>query len=420
MITKNSLFIWCYVICIFTQTMIPWLIALLAILSFLARPLAFISTSGVIRSWRVHGEWALPLILILISTVNSGSNLVSISYFLNFISMYFLVVFAVSKIKVIDIAKILSAIMVVSLLGACFQFIYFFKANTALLSELSFIFSDRNYLGMYLAAGYIANLYLLMMDNSQKNFSRKLILIIVPLFMFALGSRSALLGLLCGICAFFYFLRRNHRLIIFFVIAIFIALVINIVLPTDFLVNLRMLNAESSTSDSDIIRFSLILISLDLFFQNPILGVGPNLFLVYSGQFLHDMALDLAAGIHLSDGLVTHNSFLQYFVELGVVLGAFVVWRILMILRLYFIFRSRPLLLKERQGLAFLFSSSFVFLISGNFLNLHSSIFFIFVVFGLERMIRRGGFKMKSYILVPVSIDGVSQQGKRKTGQVLT
>jgi hypothetical protein len=186
-----------------------------------------------------------------------------------------------------------------------------------------------------------------------------------------------------------FFLRATRKLLFPIIIICLVVFVLYFILPSNLILNLRFFNPASSTGDSEIIRLSLILSAFEIFLQSPFFGIGPNLFMLKSGVYLSDLAPNLMSGLNLSDGLVTHNSYIQYFVELGVFVGSYVIYRLLKTFRLFFVAASIKMGAARRNDLAFLFSVSSAFAVSGFFLNLHSAIFFIFFIFAMDVFVLR-------------------------------
>ncbi len=95
------------------------------------------------------------------------------------------------------------------------------------------------------------------------------------------------------------------------------------------------------------------------------------------------------SGLNLSDGLVTHNSYIQYFVELGLIAGLFVFYRLIKTFFIFYKLVRVNMKSSTRRSLAFLFAISTAFFVSGNFINIHSAVFFIIFVFGMREYVLR-------------------------------
>jgi O-antigen ligase len=184
----------------------------------------------------------------------------------------------------------------------------------------------------------------------------------------------------------FYF-NKGFKFYLVSLLVVFLAFALFAIMPASLLENLRLFNADSSVGDSDVIRLVLISAAISLFIENPIYGVGPNMFQVMSGQFLG--ALQTTQVLDLTDGLATHNSYLQYIVELGMFMGLLIIYEVGRLLRTYIIYRSRPAYKQQQAQLKFIFSIAVVFMVSGALINIHSSIFFILALFGIERIIKK-------------------------------
>lgn len=367
---------------ILLQTVIPVLLGLFAVVAMVLKPSILVSPrrSGII----IHVDWLFAFLIIAMSTVNSGSNSQSISYIFTFVSMYILVRYSVVQTSIDTIARVLYVIMIVSLLGMIGEFFIKYNANPAFLSEVSFVFSDRNELGMYLAGGYMACLYLVKKQVGYNRYVNKLLLVLIPVLLILLASRSALLALFMGVL--FYF-NKSFKFYLVSLLVVFLAFALFAIMPASLLENFRLFNADSSVGDSNVIRLVLISAAVSLFIENPIFGVGPNMFQVMSGQFLE--TLQTFSVLDLSGGLATHNSYLQYIVELGMFMGLLIIYEVGRLLRTYIIYRSRPACKQQQAQLKFIFSIAVVFMVSGAFINIHSSIFFMLALFGIERIIKK-------------------------------
>ena len=95
------------------------------------------------------------------------------------------------------------------------------------------------------------------------------------------------------------------------------------------------------------------------------------------------------SGLNLSDGLVTHNSYVQYFVELGIIAGLFVFYRLIKTISFFYNSVGLQLESSTRKSLAFLFAISTAFSVSGFFINIHSTVLFVFVLLGMREYVLR-------------------------------
>lgn len=370
------------------ESMFPSSIVLMAIFSFLLAPSLFLN--GFKKYYFLENcKWMAILLSIMVTTAVTGLNSVSISYLVNYGSMFFLVTYISARLSVKNISEIFYIISMVSLIGIFWQFFMVNRGDINSLSEMRFVFSDRNDLGLYLVAGFFANLYVIRLNGETGVTLRKINLITIFIILILLGSRSSLLAFSLAVTTFMFTMRSLHKLFALCIIIFTFMVAMYFLLPSNIISNLRLFNPESSIGDSDIIRFSLIIAAIELFIQSPFFGVGPNMFLVKSGAYLNDLAPNLMSGLNLSDGLVTHNSYAQYFVELGIFVGLFIIYRLIKIFRLFFHVYSIKMSENKRLGIAFLFSITSAFAVSGFFLNLHSTIFFIFVIFGMDVLVLR-------------------------------
>lgn len=376
----NHFLVWLCVASLFLVLIAPQSIALIGLIC-----------AGVLPQNKISITWAIMTFIIVASFVNSGAQAVSLSYVAHFFSLYFVIRMAVYRLKVIDVALSFYLIVLISIVGVGIEFIFWRHGQLSELSQLSFVFNDRNYLGAYLSAGFMACLYISQL--STKPFFKAIstvFMILVPVLLLQIGSRSAVLSFVTGILCYAYVQRAQPRLVVPFAGLVLVAgFFIYSVAPSDVLANFRLFREDYSKDDSALIRLQLLLIAGHLFLDNIWFGIGPNLFIPNSGGYLTDISHELVRPMDLSSGLATHNSYVQFFAELGIVLGLIVCYKLLRLIRLVVsIVKSRPDKRKS-HAVAFLFSFSAVFAVTGLFLNLHSSIPFMFVLFGMEHFMRR-------------------------------
>lgn len=366
---------------ILLQTAVPALLGIFALIAMALKPSIIITRrAGVV----IYLDWLFALLIILASTLHSGASVQSISYVLTFVSMYVLVRYAVAQITIDTIARVLYLIMVISLFGVIGELAAKYNGSLYFLPAVSFVFSDRNELGMYLAAGYISCLYLVRYQAEYNTVVNRSLLLVVPVLLVILASRSALAALFLGVLFSF---NRGFKFYAVGLVVILFAFGLFALVPPVFLENFRLFNAESSVRDSDIIRWVLTSAAIGLFIENPVFGIGPNVFQAISGDFLE--ALPTAQVLDLSGGLATHNSYLQYFVELGMFMGLLIIYEIGRLFTTYIRYRSHAAYRQQQAQLRFIFSMAVVFMVSGAFINIHSSLFFMLAVFGVHRIIKR-------------------------------
>jgi len=389
-IKRTSILVWSGVLFILMQTesMLPSLIAGVALILLLGSPGIYISNHKVYIFTR-YRQWLFVLLIIAMSTLLSGLNNVSVSYLINFLSIFCITTYCSKRFTPIIIAEIFYRVALVSLLGAAIQFIYFQDGVFDSFSQIRFVFSDRNDFGLYLVAGFFSALYLGNCNIQLASATRRVFLLLVPCVMLLIGSRSALLALSVAFLAYAHFLRAS-RLFWLVVIAITaIMLILYFLMRADLVGGLRLIDSNGSIKDSNIIRLALLSVAYELFSNSPLFGIGPNMFMVKSGPYLVDLAPDLMSGLNLSDGLVTHNSYVQYFVELGIIAGLFVFYRLIKTISFFYNSVGLQLESSTRKSLAFLFAISTAFSVSGFFINIHSTVLFVFVLLGMREYVLR-------------------------------
>jgi len=187
--------------------------------------------------------------------------------------------------------------------------------------------SDANFLALFLIVG----LPLIIFSASRKRGLLRIILILslVPVLAGAArtGSRSGLLALAAGLIFFLTFASMKARIGFIAGGAVFLVCAA-ILLPQDISQRFTTyFNASSGANqeaaDSAATRKMLLTKSIDLTLRNPIVGVGP-------GMFMEGEAREAAKEGHRGIWHYTHNSYTELSSECGIVglaLYAFALWR---------------------------------------------------------------------------------------------
>lgn len=234
-----------------------------------------------------------------------------------------------------------------------------------------------NALGMMLAIASLFLFYMIKFDSKNKKIYVVLFLIFSSFCIFT-GSRKAFSMLLIGL-AFFYLLLSNNRELIRKVIVIIICLVISMVaiMNNKFLYNiighrfesmiLEINNDSDSTQDWSVKeRNFYIENAMQLFKENPILGVGGNGFAGY---------MDSINYYHVA---YSHNNFTELLSTLGLI--GFIIYYSLW---LKTIIKTKMLLKNNKETLYKLFFVLLVIMIIMDYWNVsYYNVFFI-NVFGL-------------------------------------
>jgi len=187
--------------------------------------------------------------------------------------------------------------------------------------------SDANFLALFLIVG----LPLIIFSATRKRGLMKILLILSlgPVLAGAAktGSRSGLLALAAGLVFFLIFASMKARIGFIAGGAIFIVCAA-VLLPQDIAQRFTTYFAASSgateeAAQSAATRKLLLTKSIDLTLRNPILGVGP-------GMFMEGEAREAAKEGHRGIWHYTHNSYTELSSECGIIglgLYAFALWR---------------------------------------------------------------------------------------------
>lgn len=211
-------------------------------------------------------------------------------------------------------------------------------------------FLDPNFAGVFLVLAFI---FLLGLIFQGKNTQNKLLLVLAGLNLLAIYltySRTALLGLIAGAMIFLYFKINKKYLII---VLIFLLLLV-LFIPKSFQTEGTNLFRTASTEQ----RIKSAQIAIQVFKDNPVLGVGFNSYRYYQKEHGF-IAGSLWQVSHAGSG--TDNSFLLILATTGI-LG--------FISYLYLLYKmfllGKP---KNQTTKLVLFTSLTVFCISGLFIN---------------------------------------------------
>ncbi|MDA9313371.1 O-antigen ligase family protein [Amylibacter sp.] len=288
-----------------------------------------------------------------------------------------------------DLVNIIYFVTIISISYFVFELVYLHGFDLSKATELSSVFSGRNIFGMFICLGLSASLYRNFRSNSSThNYGFSLILFYSTILIL-LGSRSSMISMVIGILAFYYYNKSIGKPLLIGAVITLLLMSVS-VLSYDYLSqNIRFLNSNSTADDSNLIRVVLIMAAVDLFLNNPLLGVGANMFIPKSAIFLEYLNTDGIISVDLSAGLATHNSYIQYLVELGLIVTIIVILKIIKLIFTLIKLRKRSLSKTQRLELAFIFAFSLNIITSAAFMNLHSSIIFMFVILVAEKMAKQ-------------------------------
>lgn len=173
-------------------------------------------------------------------------------------------------------------------------------------------------------------LYFLIKKNKLRWFE-VIIIIFIIIISLIIQSRGAIIAFFISLFGIFIKNKESNLLKLFFFILIF-----------GFFVNLKYF-----LSIKNDIRILTYKIALDMFMDNPLLGIGPDNFrykyLYYQGHFLKSNPEFIKLA---NNAKHVHNEYLQILVETGII--GFSIYVIFLIISVYF-------LLREKSTILFLF-----------------------------------------------------------------
>lgn len=349
----------------------------------------FIQSPNHIKYISLNKQFLLMFCFIILSSIYTGMNSVTISYIVYFVSMYIILDIFIRYNSVSDLVNIIYFVTIISISYFVFELVYLHGFDLSKATELSSVFSGRNIFGMFICLGLSASLYRNFRSNSSThNYGFSLILFYSTILIL-LGSRSSMISMVIGILAFYYYNKSIGKPLLIGAVITLLLMSVS-VLSYDYLSqNIRFLNSNSTADDSNLIRVVLIMAAVDLFLNNPLLGVGANMFIPKSAIFLEYLNTDGIISVDLSAGLATHNSYIQYLVELGLIVTIIVILKIIKLIFTLIKLRKRSLSKTQRLELAFIFAFSLNIITSAAFMNLHSSIIFMFVILVAEKMAKQ-------------------------------
>ncbi len=242
-------------------------------------------------------------------------------------------------------------------------------------------FGSPNAFGNWLALGFFAGLYLYRKDENRPI---KIILIFFLWVIFCTllltESRGAILSFSIAL-AVWYLIKTQRKKRWFF---------LSIILIVCLFLFLFFLNKESSIG-----RVNIWNISLEMFIDHPLFGVGirnfGNEFMIYQGEYLHTHSniLDSKAAFVRS----AHNEYLQAFVEGGLIGGGLFAILILMVVYAAIKNRKKDYSLLAGVFLSIILAHSFV----DSILHFTPQLVLLYMLIGLfdsNRFSFKGKFKI--------------------------
>lgn len=286
---------------------------------------------------------ALIIICSLVSDHKIHSLQSSLPYF-RFLIFSLAVCYIFSKDKKLlkFFTIILVSIYAFALINGFFQYFVghnFFGISPSAPNRLTLIFDDRMLLGAFLSRTFPLMIGLIIYtykDNLKKYLLLFFLIITSDILVYLTGERTALGLILLSTILFIIFINKFRILrLVTLIISIFCIVIIsfnnNNIKHRNFDYTLNQLGLYSESNSINIFspnHDKLIKSSLNMFFDYPIFGIGPNNFRIKCENPIYNRGL---CTTH------THNVFVQILSELGVL--GLILYMIAITYVLYFFFR---------------------------------------------------------------------------------
>ena len=245
------------------------------------------------------------------SVAISGFHIVSLNFLFVFILSFLLICLTRNFIDLHKLIKLFSI-----LIYYCIGIVLIPFLMNKELTQISGVFLDRNYFAGFFGLCLIS-LFIVIVNHKKLDLKKiyHLSLLTLGIFcFFQLQSRTPFYAL--TFLLILYIIYKKPKMS-FLVITILIFLLFTNFYQSNFSFEYRLLGGGQNALLSNNTRLALTEIAIDLFLENPLFGVGPNLFrehCIMKYPFY-------AAKYNLQDpnsGLVAHSSYLQGLSELGI------------------------------------------------------------------------------------------------------
>lgn len=239
----------------------------------------------------------LILLAIIISSYTSIDNQGYISGLINFIYIFLAYFFISNKMNYSDFGMIIRLYKINGVILSIVAIIEFIITK----GRVEVTFSNANYLAIYLVLCFSAHFF-----SSGKQSRSSLLLIIVGIA--ATQSRSAILALAIPFLILII-KRRNIKQLLLYSSVIIITFITT--------KNLGMLDRFNNMSSDDSLseRGTLLDLSLEMIKQHPLTGIGFNNFITTFDNYLS--FINNPSTLYFREKMVTHNDFLKFGAELG-------------------------------------------------------------------------------------------------------
>lgn len=289
-------------------------------ITYLVTPLAVVvCTVGLTHYVLNHGlKWrfgVLPGIVLLIGVMLfvgilysplPSQGLVKAGKYLS-MNLY---IFFAAMLFINDLDKLKNLIKAIALVGmvvATVSIVYIACAGVGSITRFALPAQNPIWFARGMGMSLLATLFLLELTN--KKLERFVYIFFISIMLFLLytaGSRGPALALIASLFFYFFLLQRkrfNFLKKLFFFLLIFISVKLSVVIAPEHIWN-RMLNLFSRFDLTTFYRLRAFETAKDLFFDNPLKGVGTAGFGYFNMlSYPHNIVLELASELGIWGGL---------------------------------------------------------------------------------------------------------------------
>lgn len=358
------------------------LIGLIGLILYLKKTIKVVFYKEIIFLWLFY-------IYLIISSINSEDIIYSLDYslfYFRFIIFAHFVIYLVARFPAVT--KLLLYGIIISLIlisiSSIYQIInlYYFDIEIDGVRRLELPFIDEAVVGSFIIRTLPILIYTLVINfNALKKFNLKIllfpfILILILIIIFS-GERTALLLLLIfTILIFFTFFKLNKKISI--LLFTFFLISLSFFIYKNDQIKKRVFQDFERNISSDFKTnpyFSYAFVSLKMFQDGPLLGLGPKMFRVYCDNYMNKIDSGYC-------NLHPHNTYFQLISETGLIGFLFILTAYIYVISFFL-----KEIFSKNTNLYILFSSIpviinfFPFVPSGNFFdNWLNSLYYISVI----------------------------------------
>ncbi|MFX1539026.1 MAG: O-antigen ligase family protein, partial [Promethearchaeota archaeon] len=234
-----------------------------------------------------------------------------------------LFIFFATTLFIDDLNKLRNLLKIIAYMGfgtVIVSIIYIGHSGIGEVSRFSLLGQNPIWFSRELGMSLLATLTL--MELTQKKFKKLVFaafIILMLFFIYITASRGPILGLLIALF-FYFFILQGKRLKFFkktsFALLIILSLALAVAAAPEQIWN-RMINPFSGFDPSALSRLRYLEIAKNLFFENPLYGVGTGGFSYFTGlNYPHNIFLEAACELGIG-GLLTLIVLIVYTAYLG-------------------------------------------------------------------------------------------------------